>query len=291
MATVCDWHTRVLAALLFLAPWASSQVSPSSPPHPALPANADQTQSRPVVARKPDPLFDLPPLPDSGASLLGGTVQSLDRVRNRLVLLPFGGGSMEIAFDPRTVFLRDEANVSARALQPGDKVHVETILDRRRIFAKKIHITTSSFRGEARGQIVAYDAQGGQFSLNDAISGQVLDFQLTQSTKLAGERLLPGTLVDVNFLPGLQRPEAQAVRVLAVPGTKFVFAGRITFLNLFTRDMVVANDSDNKKYEIKFNPAQVDTARLREGSNVTIEAQFDGKSYSAQTISLVPGAP
>lgn len=291
MATVRDWHFRLLATLLLSVPWASSQVSTSSAPHPVMPANSDQGQAKPVAATNPDPLFDLPPLPRSGASLLGGTVQSLDRVRNRLVLLPFGGGSMEIAFDPRTRFMRDDANVNAHALRPGDRVHLETILDGGRVFAKKVHITTYSSRGEARGQVVAYDAQGGQFSVNDAISARVLDFQLSQSTKLAGQRLLPGMLVQVDFVPGQQRPEAQEVRVLAVPGTKFVFAGRITYLDLFTRDLVVANDSDNKKYEIKFNPAQVDSARLREGSNVTIEAQFDGKSYTAQSISLVPGMP
>src|ERR1700756_5710279 len=44
----------------------------------------------------------LPELPRSKPSLIGGTIDKLDRVRDQITVRVFGGGKMKIAFDPRT---------------------------------------------------------------------------------------------------------------------------------------------------------------------------------------------
>ena len=47
-------------------------------------------------------LPDLPPVPRAKATLIGGTVERLDRVRERVTVRVFGGGRMSVLYDPRT---------------------------------------------------------------------------------------------------------------------------------------------------------------------------------------------
>lgn len=255
---------------------------------------AEEGKAIATPSDKADPLLDLPPLPDGKVTLLGGTVETLDRVRDRLVLQPFGGGKrVQISLDPRTQLLRGEKEADLHDLHQGEAVHVETMLNGTAIFAKKIHLATGPGAGEVRGQVVAYNSRSGELSINDELSAHPVSFRVTGSTAVEGKQLWPGTLVQVSFLPGADQPEARQVRVLATPGSVFTFAGRIAFLDLSTHDLVVANESDDRKYELKFDPSQVSSLRqLHEGSRVAIRAQFDGRRYSAQTVTVLsPPAP
>src|SRR5207245_8310679 len=47
-------------------------------------------------------LPDLPPVPAGKATLVGGTIERLDRVQDRLTVHVFGGEKMKILFDTRT---------------------------------------------------------------------------------------------------------------------------------------------------------------------------------------------
>jgi hypothetical protein len=251
-------------------------------------ANAEQA---PVLTNEcPDRLFDLPPLKDSGSSLMGGVLESIDRVRDRLVLRPFGRGKLTIAFDPRTRFLRDTEGARAQDMRPGDRVYVETVLDGTTIFAKTVHLPTEASVGSVQGQIISYDAAQGSLSISDQLSTQAVKFRVTSKTIVTGAGLSPGALVQLNFLPGEAPPAVREIRVLIAPGSVFTFSGRITFLDLAAQELVLASATDNNRYEIQLNPALVDAdsvARLSEGASVTIVARFNGQAYAAESVTVL----
>ena len=109
-----------------------------------------------VRNQAPDKLLDLPPLKHSQASLIGGSLESIDRVRSRFVLRPFGRGKLTIAFDPRTQFVRGAEVVRVQDMHPGDRVYVETVLDGTAVFAKTVHLPKDASAGTAVGQVIAY---------------------------------------------------------------------------------------------------------------------------------------
>jgi hypothetical protein len=74
--------------------------------------------------------------------------------------------------------------------------------------------------------------------------------------------------------------------VLALPATVFTFVGRVTNLDM-RGALAVDNQSDQKNYEIRFDPAQVHPSRsMVVGSNVVVKAEFDGRNYNAQSIEV-----
>src|ERR1700685_581804 len=89
-----------------------SAVTPGDPPASDLPAAAS-TKTSPATVDPDnalDPasvLPDLPKLPPAKASLIGGTVEKLDRLRDQLTIQIYGGGKLKIAFDPRTHILNN----------------------------------------------------------------------------------------------------------------------------------------------------------------------------------------
>ena len=178
-----------LAGITLCAPLALAQLSTEAGAQYSALQPIRTAQAGTIVPPKPqdpDPLLDLPPVPKSGATLVGGIVERMDRVRDRIVVRPFGGGKMEIAFDPRTKFLRGEQAAAARDLHPGDRVHIETVNEGSRIFAKKIHLGLAGAPGEARGQVVAYDAANGTININDELSARPVQFRIDKSTRLGG---------------------------------------------------------------------------------------------------------
>ena len=237
-----------------------------------------------------DGLFDLPPLKQSPASLIGGALESIDRVRDRLVLRPFGQGRITVAFDPRTQFLRGDRKVRAQDMRPGDRVYVETVLDGTTVFAKTVHLPAEVALGAVTGQVVSYDAARGNLSVRDELSSEPARFRVTSSTMITGAGVGPGALVQLSFLPGEAPPIAREIRVLIARGSAFTFSGQVTFLDLSAQELVLLSATDNNRYEIQLNPAalQGDSwSRLREGANVTIGARFDGRSYVAESVTLL----
>ena len=111
---------------------ASSTTEPpsSSSPTTAVKPNA----ARPADENAIDPaslIPDLPPLPSAKATLVGGTIQKLDRVQDRVTLELFGGGKTTVFFDGRTNVYRDGQPSSLAALKPGERVYLDTILSER----------------------------------------------------------------------------------------------------------------------------------------------------------------
>src|SRR5690348_14519362 len=92
----------------------SSFSAPTTDAPPSTASTSSTTRSNATAKRNAipmpdghDPLLDLPALPKGSVTLLGGTVKSIDQVRDHLTVEPFGGKSEKIAFDERTHFYRD----------------------------------------------------------------------------------------------------------------------------------------------------------------------------------------
>jgi hypothetical protein len=242
-----------------------------------------------------DPLLDLPPLPQGKTTLVGGTVHSIDQIRNRLSVQPFGGQTMKIFFDERTHIYRDGVPSTQLVIRKGERVYVDTMLDGAKVFARNIRVVTGKQAADARGQITRNDAASGRITVQDELSAQPVSFRVTPATVVkegSGSstlaQLQPGSLVTVKFSPERGNHDvAQEISVIAAPGSVFTFYGRITYLNMSTRTVAVANESDKKTYDIKFTPTAVDPQMLGEGKLVLVKARFNGSGYTADNIQFM----
>ncbi len=258
----------------------------------ATPAKAGSTQNNEDY----DPLLDVPPLPKGKVTLIGGTVTGIDRVRDKLSLRAFGGKKMNVSFDERSHIYRDGAETTQLGIHKGDRVYVDTMLDGPRVFAKNIRVESQAGGADARGQVIAYDASRGELTLRDELSAQPVQFHVASNTVVrrnnqAGSlsELTPGSLVAVRFSPDVQnRDTVSQVSIYATPGSNFTFAGPITYLDLRLNKLAVANRTDNKTYEIDFDPATLGSERssLQVGRDVTVVATFEPQGYKADKITV-----
>ncbi len=285
----------IFLATLALA-WSQTVPDPNSSANSAnskdAPVPSGQTLKQVTGPRsqEPDPLLDLPRLKQNRASLIGGTVENIDRLRDRFTLHPFGRGKLTIVFDPRTQFVRGEKPAGAEDMHAGDRVYVETVLDGTAVFAKTIHVFTGAALGTTVGQIIAYDTGQGTLSIRDRLSSRPVHFRVTSHTIVTGAGVGPGALVQVVFLGGKGPALVSEILVMAAPGSVFTFSGRITFLDFASHELVLANTVDDNRYEIQFNPAAVEAdanEHLQEGASVTIAARFNGQRYVAESVIML----
>jgi hypothetical protein len=261
----------------------------------AEPAPASDTPSKAAHREDYDPLLDLPPLPHNEVTLIGGVVVSLDEVMNRLVLQPFGTKQkLQVRFDTRTHFYRNGKQITEREVKQGQRVYLDTMLNRDQVFAKTIWIRTTAENGVGRGQIMEFDPQRETVTVRDELSNQPLRLQLTPTTSVRkgntpGSRndLVQGALVSIEFSAQQQLRE---ITILATPGSTFTFAGRVTYIDLSRKLIAIDNRSDGKKYDVYTDAIAPNVLRqLREGAEITISAVFDGDRYSARSVGI-PGA-
>ena len=240
-------------------------------------------------------LPDLPKLPTAKASLIGGTIGRLDRVRDQITVQIFGGGNMKISFDTRTHVFRDGNEASVSDLRQGDRVYIETILDGSTVFARAIRLKTSTFAGESQGIITSYRADKGELQIRDALSPQAVKIRVTSQTRIVDgahaastSKLAPGTLVAIKFGPRQDGGEvAREVSVLATPGESFTFAGRVTAIDLRLGLLVLTSSIDHKTYEIYLDPSVVGVDdNLRPSADVTVLTRFQGNRYVARSVTL-----
>ncbi len=237
---------------------------------------------------------DLPPLPHENASLIGGIVSRLDRVRDEITVQPFGGGKMKIEFDSRTSIYRAGSLVSTSDLHQGDRVYVDTILDGSMVFARSIHLKGAGSAGQSQGTVISYRSDKGELLLRDALSPEPLKIRVSPQTQVMqnGQRasigaLIPGTLVSVDFGAQQRGDFARQISVLATPGSHFTFAGRVIGLDLRLGVLTIASSTDHNTYEIYLDPARVVVDNsLRPGVDVTAETSFDGSRYVARSLSV-----
>jgi hypothetical protein len=245
-------------------------------------------------------LPDLPPLSKSKVTLVGGTIEKLDRVRDQLTVRPFGGGGrMKILFDARTRVYRDGQVTSPTDLKKGDRVYVDTILNGATVFARNIRFNTNLPQGESEGSVLSYNADRGELLVRDALSPQPMRVRLNSSTRiLQGERVISashledGTLVAVKFdSENNGRDVAREISVLALPGATFTFAGELVAVNLRSGLLVLNSVTDHKTYEINFDPSKfaVDD-KWQQGTDVSVQTRFDGTRYTAQNVTIISPA-
>jgi len=268
--------------------WAQSQSTPNSQPPGTRPASAAAEREN------YDPLLDLPPLPHNEVTLIGGTVVRLDEIMNRMVVQPFGGKQkMNVAFDTRTHFYQDGKAITEREIKQGQRIYLDTMLNGNKVFAKTIWIQTAVESGVGQGQIIDFDDGKQVLTVRDELSSQPLKMRLSSGVVIRkGEQpasksdLVQGALVALTFGP--QR-EVQQVTVLATPGTAFTFSGRVTYVDMSRKMIAIDNRSDRKKYDVSVNAIPQSVLRqVREGSEISLSAVFDGNQYDAR--SLTPAA-
>jgi hypothetical protein len=240
-------------------------------------------------------LPDLLPQPKGKATLIGGTILKVDRVRDQMTLNVFGGGKTKILFDTRTHIYRDGVLTSAADLQNGARVYVDTVLAGVDIFAQTIRLRTQYAAGQGSGQVASYDARAGVLVLNDTISPRQLKLRILPTTEVSREGqtasagdLREGTLVSVTFLSdGNREPAAHTIAILAAPGNTYVFVGRVIHLDLHLGLVVMVDPRDQKTYEISFDPNFTGISdNLREGATVEATTRFDGAHYTASAIKI-----
>jgi hypothetical protein len=260
---------------------------------PANPVAAESSVEPSDTA--PDPASLLPALPSLSSrktSLIGGTIEKLDRVRDQLTLRVFGAGKIKIYFDPRTRIYNGGNEASAADLRPGVRISVDTVLDGSTVFARNIRLNTTA-GGETQGVVIGYN--GSDLTVRDILSPHSLKLRVTPQTHVVeGDRvgsatqLVAGTLVAVKF--GSQkdgRNMANEIAILATPASSFTFAGHVTALDLSAGLLVLTSATDGKTYEIYLDQSAGQVSdNLRQAADVTVLTRFDGKRYVAENVTV-----
>jgi hypothetical protein len=261
-------------------------------PGSAAPEDGDTTRDSAVNPASLLPA--VPSLPPQKASLIGGTVEKMDRVRDELTIRVFGGGKMKIAFDPRTKILKNGETALPSDLKRGDHVSIDTILNSGTVFARNIRLTTS-IPGESQATVVGYKEGSHELDVRDRLSPRVLKLRLTPQTRVMDQgknaapgELVRGTLVSIRFGPQKDgRNTVDEITVLAVPGRSFTFVGHVTNLDLRAGLIVLTSATDGKTYEISFDPSEMKLQdSLAQAADVTVVTQFDGSRYVARSVKV-----
>ena len=246
-----------------------------------------------------DPLLEPPPLPKGKPTLIGGLATSVDHVRNRLTVQPFGKGEkVKVFVDERSHIYRNGVETTVLGIHKGDRVYVDTMLDHDKVFAKNVRVITETGLAEVRGQVIGSNPEKGTISVRDQLSAKPVTFSVSGATRYSSSKgaatasdVQPGALINVHFSPRADnRDVAQEVMVLAKPGDNYIFSGTVTNLDMRTSTFFVDNQADEQSYEVHFSPTVMADARsLKIGQEVTARAVFDGKKYQATNIRVDKG--
>ena len=278
--------TMILSTMVLMVSCAQAQVAQPAAPDSGHPQTSAVGDDVPSVRR-----------PGSKVGLVRGVVKQLDPIHDELLIHAFGGGDLRVAFDPRTQLLSENTtqNTPQRftSIPAGSVVSIDTVVDGGKLFALSVR-TGSSNASELNGQVVKYDAAASRLTLREPISPkESISLRITPSTTVVNQgqtaspqSLSPGMLVQVWFLPN-QRA-ADRIEILAAPGASFSFSGRIVAVDLRSRVLALFNDSDQSIRELAIGSLDISNLGfLREGADVSIQAEFDGQRYNARSITPV----
>jgi hypothetical protein len=237
--------------------------------------------------------------PGERVSLVRGILKRLDPIHDQLLIHVFGGSDVRIAFDPQTELISESEDVPTRltSLPAGSVVSVDTVIDGGKLFALSVR-TGPSHEAEMNGQVVRYDAAKSQLTVRDPISPQgSVSLRITPSTIVVNrgqpaspQALFPGMLLQVWF--SSTQHAANRIEILAAPGSSFSFSGRIVAVDLRSRVLALSNDSDQSIRELSIGSLDNSSLSfLREGADVSIQAEFDGDRYNVRSVALVSRNP
>jgi hypothetical protein len=239
-----------------------------------------------------------PPLPRGKISLMGGIIETVDPVRDRLVLKNFGGGHTKVLFDQRTrIYVDGAPNGHLRDLRRGERIHLDAVPDGADLFAQGIFLLRKSAVMESSGQVLSYKAATGVLVMTDSALAEPVKVRLLPTTvishknqPISAANIGQGSLISVAFqMDPDGRATAHTISVVAKRGDVFTFSGRVLHLNVSRRLAVIEDPDDRKTYEIYFDPGRLQQGdSVHEGSNATISATFDGSRYVANTLTTRP---
>ncbi|HEY5255227.1 MAG TPA: hypothetical protein VIJ53_11275 [Acidobacteriaceae bacterium] len=244
----------------------------------------------------------LPPPPKGRSTVEGGTIRSVDPVRDQLVLSVYGTKPMKILYDERTLVYRDGVKAPLSDLHAQDHASIQTVLDGTKIYALSIHMLSKAPEGEAQGQVQNYDAGTGMLTVTAALSGQPITLHVPAGTSIVGvgqlavsspsaglQDLVKGTLVSVKFDSSNNgRGVARQISILATPGSSFVFTGNVVSLDLAANRLVLLDPKDDQTYSIVFDRSRFPMSQdLHVGSHVTVTTNFDGSHYVATAAKIL----
>lgn len=248
-----------------------------------------------------DALPPVPPLPTGESTILGGAIRSVDPVLDRFTLDIVGQRAMRIYFDGRTQVFRDGKKIPVRDLGQEEHASVQTALDGTRVYALSVHILTQTPEGECRGLVRSYDPGSGKLEVDTDLSPQPVRLYVPRSTPIdrvgqpeftsahtSTRDLVSGTLVTVTFAPDQDgRGIAHRIKILAVPGSRFIFGGEITYLDAPGGSFSMTDSRNGKSYHITFDPESLAIGtKLHVGDKVSVTASYNGSSYVASSITI-----
>ena len=244
-------------------------------------------------------LLALPPIPAGTTTIVGGTIRNLDLVRDQFSLNLYGQRPMKILFDERTQVFRDGVKISLRDLRPEEHASVQTVLDGSDVFAVSIHILSASVEGECQGRVLNYNSRTGELEVSSALSPQPIKLfvpaeasvvrqgQPSFTSRSSGRNdLVAGALVTATFRPSQNGKDvASQITILGVPGSSFLFVGKISNLDLSNGLLDIVDPRDGKSYEIHFASSHIPASgNVRLGESVSVKAYYDGTRYQAAEI-------
>ena len=259
---------------------------------PGAPAARDDSSDASIVVDPASLLPQLPALPAKNASLVGGTLERLDRVRDRLTVHVFGGGHISALFDPRTRVYRGGKEVTIADLQPGERVYLDTILNGSTIFARAIRLSSTPSAGESQGIVLRF--KNDELIFRDQLAPSPVRVRLPPSTQffedhrsVPASTLVTGSLVGIKFdSQGNGHDVAREITILALPGTRYTFSGQVVHIDLRSGLLVLVSSVDHKTYEIHLDSGAPPDDNLQPGINVTVVANFEDSRYVASTITI-----
>jgi hypothetical protein len=226
--------------------------------------------------------------------MVGGTIDKLDLVRDKVTVRLFGGGKESFLFDPRTQVYRGGKAVTTADLREGERIYLDTILDGSDVFARTIRLTGARATGSSQGVVLKFRSNRGELTFRDALSPNPVEVRVNSSTKITqGDRvvpvgtLVPGSLISVSFSQGQgARNTATEISILAQPGTQYTFSGHVVHIDLRTGLLVLNSSTDRKTYEVYLPPSITPDENLQPGATVTVVTKFDGEHYVVHNISF-----
>lgn len=237
------------------------------------------------------------PLQPSKLSLIGGTVKSIDQIKDHMTVRIYGSKTMRVKFDQRTHFYRDGKETTQLAVKTGDRIYLDTQLFEGTVFAKNVHVETGSTPADASGQIVSFNAKNGDMVVRDDLAGANVKFRVGPQTVIKSGQsaatpgsLRAGALIAVKFSPRSRSTGiADEVSIIAEPGTSFTYFGRVTHLDLRSGLLAIENQADGKTYEVHLDSSVRVPDNLAVGSQVNVVAMFQGKAYTVQSLEVTAG--
>jgi hypothetical protein len=297
MSTSANLAALAFAAVLTVGCAFAQEGTPAPPPAAppaAAPAPSDDRSPQQAVA---DDDIGSPGKPGAKVGLVRGVVKRMDPIHDQFVIHAFGGRDIRIAFDPRTKLLpEDKKETQVSRLPLGTVVAVDTVIDNGKLFARSVR-TGPANAAELNGQVVRYDAAKSRLILRDPLSPEGTSVPVTSATTIINQGqpaspqdLSPGMLVRIWFSPAYNA--ASKVEIFAQRGNSFTFAGRIISVDLRSHVLSLSNDTDQSVRELSIDALNDSTLHLlREGANVSIQAEFDGDRYNVRSVALLSSQP